>query len=160
MFHQAYNKKVGCEEEKFFKEERKLGWVLEQRSGADVLSDGLITWLRQIRKGEPAREGEKEREAGLSCTARSLFFSCCQLEQAALHLHVDARPALLASVHLGTGPAVQPALNEGLCVDKGGWCVYSGAHTWQLGWINPGESNVCLSLSLSLKYVILYTLPK
>ncbi|KAM7370528.1 hypothetical protein PAMP_010064 [Pampus punctatissimus] len=57
----------------------------------------------------------------MSCTARSLFFFCCQLEQAALHLHVDARLALLASVHLGTEPAVQLALNEGLCVDKGGW---------------------------------------
>lgn len=69
----------------------------------------------------------------MSCTARSLFFSCCQLKQAALHLHVDARPALLASIHLGTGLAVQPALNEGLCVDKGAWRAYSGTHTWQLG---------------------------
>ena len=83
---------------------------------------------------ERGSEGEREREkAGMSCTARSLFFSCCQLKQAALHLHVDARPALLASIHLSAGLAVQPALNEGLCVDKGGWRVHSGAHTWQLG---------------------------
>lgn len=109
---------------------------MELRAGrqADVLSDGPVTWLRQIREGESEREAAREREkAGMSCTARSLFFSCCQLKQAALHLHVDARPALAASIHLGTGLAVQPALNEGLCEDKGGWRVYSGAHTWQLG---------------------------
>lgn len=46
------------------------------------------------------------------------FFSCCQLKQAELHLHVYARPTLLTSVNLGTRPAVQPALNEGLCVNK------------------------------------------
>lgn len=34
--------------------------------------------------------------------------------------------ALPASVRLGTGLAVQPALNEGLCVDKWAWCVHSG----------------------------------
>lgn len=69
----------------------------------------------------------------MSCAARSLFFFCRQLKPAALHLRVDARQALGASIHLGAGLAVQPALNEGLCVDKGAWRVQSGACTWQLG---------------------------
>lgn len=87
--------------------------------------------MESQRERERRGEGERERMS-MSCTARSLFFSCCQLKQTALHLHVDARPALLASIHLGTGPTVQPALNEELCVNKGGWRRYSGTHTWHL----------------------------
>lgn len=133
-------------------------WELDQRSRADVLSEGLITWLRQIRQGragesEPGSEGEREK-AGMSRAARSLFISCCQLKQAALHLHADARPALLASIHLSTRLTVQPALNEGLCADKGAWRVYSGTHTWQLGWTSPREiKDSCLSLSLCLSRI-------
>lgn len=133
-----------CRREGHFEKE-SWSWALEQSSRADGLSDGPVTWLEPITEGESARE-----KAGMSCTARILFLSCCQLKQAALHLHVDARPALLASIHLGTELAVQPALNEGLCVHKGGWRVYSGTHTWQLGWTNPGKiKDSCLFLSFS-----------
>lgn len=110
--------------------EGKWSREVEQRGRADVLSEGLITWLRQIRQAERERESE---EAGMSRAAPTHFFSCCQLKQAAVHLRADARPALLASIHLSTRLTVQPAPNEGLCADKGAWRVFSGTHTWQLG---------------------------
>lgn len=112
----------------------------------------VIRWIHNLIKAEPKGSWKEKSprfggwggggNVALSCMARRLFFSCRQLKRAALHLHVYARPAPLTSAHLGTGPAVQPALNEGLCVNKEGWLAYMAIRLKQF-WKDQG---ICLFL--------------